>query len=619
MRTRRSVWIPVVLLAIGLWGCGKRDAAPESLPGPGTPAVTAALEAAGATEGSSAEEMTSEEEAPGPEPSSANPGTSDSSPDSGTPKTDSGNVTGAATERTLKTLACIREDAAVAILIRPSQLHENPIIRDLIATSDEVAPVQGLTGPIEQFNEQFGVELAHVDHILLTASNDSLGVLPMLFTPFGPPPNAPIPTVAVQLTGQATAEDVFNSIPASAATETEVGGKPARQFQEPEGVLCALDSQILILGNRSRVEAIVNNSKPGPLAERMQSIAGRDLAIVVDVAPVRTLLTPAPQQGPNPMLMMAMGLLQQVNLADLALDLTGETLLAARLKTINADSAEGIERTLTGLLDFGKQQFAQAKEQFPQEEEFQELQQLADRLVTGSRIDREEETVTFVLPRPEGIERLAAILKPAIEAGAHAAASAQRRNDFKHIGLAFHNYHDVWSHFPAPDSNGGAEGDRINAGLSWRVQILPFVDAAPLYNRFKLDEPWDSEHNKALIPEMPKLFGDDPEGKTSVHLFVGEGTPFNLEKRGPSIREITDGTSNTLLVVEAGPDKAEIWTKPGGLPLDKEDPLAALGEIGEEILALFMDGSVRTLPKSIDKETFSRLIQHQDGQPVNLP
>jgi hypothetical protein len=624
MRARHFNWLPVMLFAVGLWGCGKRDAAPETPPGPGTPAVTEALDGMDTASGDAAEEMSPTEEIPEPasetpDPSTPQPETPEAAPDSSEPSTDSA-ASGSASESPLATLACIGEDAAVAVLVRPSQIHGNPTVRDLIATSDEVSTAQGLTGPIDEFQEQFGVELAHVDHILLTASNDSLGVLPMLFGIGGPPgPNVPIPTVAVQLTGQATAEDVFSSIPASAATETEVAGKPARQFQAPEGVLCALDSQLLILGNRSRVEAIVNDSKPGPLAERMQSLAGRDLAIVLDVAPVRTLLSLASQQGPNPMVMMAMGLLQQVNLADVAIDLTGETLLAARLATINADSAEGIERTLTGLLDSGKQQFAQAKEQFPDEKEFQELQQLADRLVTGSRIDREGETVTFVLPRPEGMERLAAILKPAIEAGAHAAASTERRNRFKQIGLAFHNYHDVWNHIPAPDSNGGAEGDRINGGLSWRVQILPYVDAAPLYNRFKLDEPWDSEHNKALIPEMPKVFGDDPEGKSSVHLFVGEGTPFNMEKRGPSFREITDGMSNTLLVVEAGPDKAEIWTKPGGLPLDKEDPLAALGEIGEEFLALFMDGAVRTLPKTIDKEMFSRLIQHADGQPVELP
>ena len=34
--------------------------------------------------------------------------------------------------------------------------------------------------------------------------------------------------------------------------------------------------------------------------------------------------------------------------------------------------------------------------------------------------------------------------------------------------------------------------------LSWRVALLPYLEQIPLYNKFKLDEPWDSPHNKAL-------------------------------------------------------------------------------------------------------------------------
>ena len=40
-------------------------------------------------------------------------------------------------------------------------------------------------------------------------------------------------------------------------------------------------------------------------------------------------------------------------------------------------------------------------------------------------------------------------------------------------------------------------------GLSWRVAILPYLEQDTLYKQFKLDEPWDSPHNKKLIRQMP--------------------------------------------------------------------------------------------------------------------
>ena len=42
--------------------------------------------------------------------------------------------------------------------------------------------------------------------------------------------------------------------------------------------------------------------------------------------------------------------------------------------------------------------------------------------------------------------------------------------------------------------------------LSWRVAVLPYIEQGPLYNQFKLDEPWDSAHNKKLLALMPKLY-----------------------------------------------------------------------------------------------------------------
>ena len=98
-------------------------------------------------------------------------------------------------------------------------------------------------------------------------------------------------------------------------------------------------------------------------------------------------------------------------------------------------------------------------------------------------------------------------------------------------------------------------------------------------------------------------------------MFTGEETPLGGEEP-VEFANITDGTSNTILVVEAGPDKADIWTKPSGIEFNPEDPKAALGKLAETFRILFFDGSVREISGEIDDATLNRLIQHADGEVV---
>jgi len=227
--------------------------------------------------------------------------------------------------------------------------------------------------------------------------------------------------------------------------------------------------------------------------------------------------------------------------------------------------------------------------------------------------------------KPKEIERLTVVIDQS-EVDKGVAASGldsepgkvpvgQVKNQLKQVGLAFHNYHDVFRSFPRHDGNG--EGDKV--GLSWRVHLLPFLDQGALYQEFHLDEAWDSEHNKSLVEKMPATFmspGVTEAGKTAFHVFTGKDTPFDGDK-GKPIRDFTDGTSNTILAVLAGADTAEIWTKPGGLAFDPAAPAKALGTIPEAtFMALFADGSVHSVPTMVEPMTLANLIQINDGNVI---
>jgi prepilin-type processing-associated H-X9-DG protein len=81
---------------------------------------------------------------------------------------------------------------------------------------------------------------------------------------------------------------------------------------------------------------------------------------------------------------------------------------------------------------------------------------------------------------------------------------------------------------------------------------------------------------------------------------------------------ITDGTSNTIMVAEAG--EAVIWTKPDDLAYDAKNPVPKLGGIFETGFNVAMcDGSVRFLKPDIDEKLIRALITPQGGEVVNIP
>ncbi len=213
----------------------------------------------------------------------------------------------------------------------------------------------------------------------------------------------------------------------------------------------------------------------------------------------------------------------------------------------------------------------------------------------------------------------AGMLLPLAEQVRRATARLQSQNNLKRIGLAFHNYHDVHQFFPPAavcDTNG-------KPLLSWRVAILPYIEAGELYRQFDLSKPWDHPVNKRLIPRMPKIYAhsrapieETKSGKTRYRVFVGDRpqTLFGLQ-RGTRFASVQDGLSNTVMAVEAA--EPVTWTKPEPFPFAPDRPLPRMSTLFEDgFHTLFGDVSVRLIPNDINEAVFRGMITTNGGEVV---
>ena len=196
----------------------------------------------------------------------------------------------------------------------------------------------------------------------------------------------------------------------------------------------------------------------------------------------------------------------------------------------------------------------------------------------------------------------------------------QSVNNLKQIGLALHSYHDANKRLP-PAGLSSIKDPNGKPLLSWRMAILPYIDEAPLYNQFDLDKPWDHPTNKMLIAKMPRIYvlpgaETKEEGMTHYRVLVGPQTVFEPGQKITLIG-ITDGTSNTIMAVEA--KEPAIWTRPDDLPFDPKGPLPKFGVSPDGFNAVFGDATVRFIRAGTPDEVIRALITRNGGETVQLP
>jgi hypothetical protein len=380
------------------------------------------------------------------------------------------------------------------------------------------------------------------------------------------------------------------------------------------------NDKLIIIGTKGNIGTLLaNKSRKGGLLEKVAATdMDQTVVFVARVEPVRETLQQLAAGAPK--------LPDAPDAEQLADDLDGLTLAAnldGGLKVnfqLDAAQPQTVQKLKTqfdewrGKLDESRgEMVAQFAQQYDQELAAQ-AKTVADQVFESlqAKVDGDMLNVSVTVPK--------AAVDLAKTLGEIEAKQATVRNNARQIAIAVHNHHDVNNKFPFPGIVAEADGKPL---LSWRVAILPYIEQQALYDQFKLDEPWDSEHNKALAEQMPEIFkvseGAKP-GHTAFLAVSGEGMIVDGAKER-KFSDVTDGTSNTVWLVTVKPEHAVPWTKPDDLQVDPADVAMAvqkLGGMSGGFIAGFVDGGVRVIdPENLSPETFKKLVQIADGQTIN--
>jgi hypothetical protein len=487
-------------------------------------------------------------------------------------------------------VALVPADALVMASLRIADLWNNELIKPA-----RVRLEKELAGPLADFEKSVGAPAEQVERLTFLVT--------------GPGPDLEMRVVALN---RPYDRDKVAALAGPKAQRETFKGRSL--FVGADGNAVALvGTHVYILGKADPIKSLLDRTaKDGPLAPARRLAAEKHAVVLGFNVPVIAAEEPDPPPPAD-----VLKPLLAAKSAAVAADVGAESKATLTLTFASEDAAKKGVGPLRAGVELARTGLAELKKKGPQEPltaEIRKLLDLADVALKGATVEQDGTWLRASARLKVDAATLTASLTEAVRQQHKMVPRIESQNNLKQLILAVHNYNDAYGHLP-PVAVFDKAGKPI---LSWRVLILPFVEQDMLYKQFHLDEPWDSEHNKKLLQQVPPVYaapGKPKSTDTYYRAFWGKGAAFEGKKPVRFPADFPDGLSNTIMFAEAA--KGVPWSKPEELEYDPDKPLPKLGGLFEDgYHAAFCDGSVRYLRKTIKPTTLHLLIQRNDGQPI---
>ncbi len=220
---------------------------------------------------------------------------------------------------------------------------------------------------------------------------------------------------------------------------------------------------------------------------------------------------------------------------------------------------------------------------------------------------------------------LVLLLLPVVQQSREAARRSMCKNNLKQIGLALHNYHEVFDRLPI----GATIALNGTAHHGWTTPILPYLDASPVYNNLDLNLPWNDPRNAPFLRCPYSVYRSEydnqnwtVDGWPLIHFMANPDLFYR--NSSVSMQEIDD--TSTLWCVGEIADGFTPWAYPfnwrelGDCMDSGPQGFGRGSRLGGDMLML--DGSVRWLDSEQDREFFvaakarSTALRQQRGAPT---
>lgn len=512
--------------------------------------------------------------------------------------TQTGTVTAAAADPL--SLAYVPRDSLVVLAVRPSSLLAQPVL----------APIKKVLDEQDGLQELFGIDVRQLQQVSVT------------FLPEERPGMADDPALILHFSQDINQQELLKTWLRD-WEEKDLG--ELKYYETRRRIACAFpDRRTAIVAQKSGdvIRILAAGEKGAAKANWITAwdrVSMSHAAAMLNLEQIRPALNEGMDRGPQGAMLGTFSPLWQDG-KRLVWGLTAAKSLDVELiLECEEGKAERVKETITATFVLARNSLSALRAEAARrggDDALMALKaaDLADGIIDRTKFDTEGDIVSGTLTLGEETGEIVTLLLPAITQARVAAKRTQSMNNLKQIGLAMHNYHDVYKHLP-PAVVMGPDGKTPH---SWRVEILPYIDQFALYQEYRMNEPWDSDHNKKLLEKIPDVFRcpSDASDSTNTSYFAltGKGTSFEGDE-GLSFAKFTDGLSNTFMVVET--KNTVPWTKPEDIPIDFEKDLPEFGGWYQGgYIALMCDGAVKFISENIDEKVLKLLIQRNDGQPL---